>query len=1467
MTLLSGEVAGLLSPSSSHGNSIQMPADIPLPTTPMKEDPAEYIIPNGLSPHSETPKPSNASSPHTLDMAGPALAALRYLPIPLLVLSPLKTVILSNNAMVKLLQLNIKDKESETLRSSPLTNPLIGLSLPQIGIDILHNGRPVFTNWDLFLERSLTDTLASSNPPISPPPGTNNLTKSEIPKDSRSRSSTDLDPAVQDTAFDVILRYSTSRPGGQIRAQMIISFWKSDSQQFYTLSFTASSSTHAPDDLAPNVAEDPPSTLPYPSPSAPASDPCLNCGKNTLDISTIPDGISAPKFPPLGAPGQPQPQPPPSVLRKVTQLKDAMLDTIDTPIVGAWKDSSIALPNLAARNLMSPEADSSSEVILNALDRGHCWELFTEDFEQRLPVEEWPLTTLLQTEEPFTSKKIGLRDPKTGAKINYDVGGKLIRDKVTGEVLAGVISCRDVTEYTQRLARETARNEQRYETICETLPQVLWTTDPQGNIDYFSQRWYDYTGLAKEKSMGLLWKNSFHPEDLAETERRWDHSLATGEAYVVEYRCRRYDGAWRWMLGRALPLRDPTTGIILKWYGSCTDIHDVVEARTTAKRTREQLLKVVAHAQVTLWAVDSNRNLTLLEGLFIWDSHKRETSSEAYVGKNINEVFGKGQHDEIALKFLQPVESIMAGTMPEEMSESRLGGRWYRTRFVPIWSKAMETEDSYIDGCIGVSMDVTELKDKEKENSRLMANEAAAKEASRLKSQFLANMSHEIRTPIAGVIGMAELLIDTKLDEDQRECAENIQRSANGLLTVINDILDFSKIESGRLDIEEVQFSLSVVIRDVSKMLGYAAERKNLIFESDVQVGEQKDLIVMGDPGRVRQILTNLLTNSIKFTSFGVVRLCVAALHETSETIEIQFIIEDTGIGIEEEVRKRLFVPFSQADRRFGGSGLGLTISKNLVDLMHGKIELESSLGSGTKAIFSIPFNRPQKPSGPSDLIDLGTLPERLQSEISCSSSEYDQIQKSPLDRNARRPPPVLRPNIPSAPKPLDDDLGLPASKRQKIHVLVVEDKQVLPFAAFYRLLTLFSLINQHIAVRTIQKLFFSVSAVWNGKEALDYLMMEPSPSHPQPDIILMDVQMPVIDGYRATHLLRYHEPYISKPKIQVTPIVAMTASAIAGDREKCKKAGMDDYLAKPVKRKTLEKMLVKWSMQLYKSQYFRQANSSSAISHDNISCTESDSHSQGTVQNDSDNKKTSIAEDESPEVARSDEESYAPSELLSESPSEILSQASSPSLPNIHQASQLGFENEIELRMQRVAAEEKAIVLRDEKLIAASEDNDNNLPNSGRNSVSKTVSNNSSAGTTRRFIFHQSPSPNSSSQEGTYFPGITKISPFTQKLTTENMEKFMEQNDAADAADAAAASNRSSATAPGKSPASPTQNTVLGSWGLHSSRMHSRPKPPISVQRTSTSATAINIGATAGPEPLSPRKDSSETVTFVPKN
>jgi signal transduction histidine kinase len=351
---------------------------------------------------------------------------------------------------------------------------------------------------------------------------------------------------------------------------------------------------------------------------------------------------------------------------------------------------------------------------------------------------------------------------------------------------------------------------------------------------------------------------------------------------------------------------------------------------------KEQLVNVMKHAEMTMWCLNQDREITFFEGKMLGEDNNPPLPNfhKNVIGKNIYDVFRGSNFLPV---YKESIERILNEQSSFEASEFENKGRWYRSRLVPQTGRKSHSgkmDETSVVGLVGISMDFTELKKKEQDNVQLLANEAAAKEASKMKSNFLANMSHEIRTPIAGIIGMSELMLDTDLDEEQGEFAHNIQRSANSLLTVINDILDFSKVESGRLDIEEVQFSLSVVIEDVSKMLAFAAERKGLRFISDIRLGEAEDFVLLGDPGRVRQIITNLLTNSIKFTSEGWVKMGVSLLKDTRESVTVEFTVEDTGIGIEEEVKKRLFKPFSQADsstaRRFGGTGLGLTICKNV---------------------------------------------------------------------------------------------------------------------------------------------------------------------------------------------------------------------------------------------------------------------------------------------------------------------------------------------------------------------------------------------------------------------------------------------------------------------------------------------------------------------------------------------------------
>ncbi|KAK2020979.1 hsp90-like protein [Colletotrichum zoysiae] len=1153
-------------------------------------------------------KRSHSASPFRISMpyitpGQLAFSAMQYLPVPLLILNNLKAVVLANEAMGRMLGMTNDALDD----NSHVAERLRGQSLSQVGIDMIQEGRPVWVGWEAFLDSLVVEMGAKQTSKDAADMFSQGYGGEATPTpDSLAPPMLDTHPspaAVKDAVVDVVIsrkelgkpgydsRNRSGASGHQVYAKMIVTIWEiEDHQVYFTLTFTSSQSP--PSSLVssrktvakPAILEqadrktisnsNPPSV----SSSHDSSSPSFRISPSAVSLSSSP-------FPPMGPPSTAAHASTPSILQKMILMRDALLDNTTMPILAMWKDGSVTFPNRAARALLRNEGDLEKSA--DGFDLLPSWTIYDCEFTEELDVSEYPISILLRTEKPFSNMRVGMID-ENGKRMVYDALGEAIRDDSTGEFLAGVVTFRDVTKMTEEITEIKERDEERFKLICDTMPQLVWTTRADGYHDFFNTRWYTYTGLTPEDSLGLGWKHPFHPDDMPETIKRWKHSLATGDPYVTEYRCRSRTGEWRWMLGRALPLRNKETGEIEKWFGTCTDVNEGIEAKLAARSTRQQLLSVLAHSQVTIFTVNTDLKLTMLEGALIWDSNGEDSTpphSSWFIGQNMYEVFNRlnpqlktGEHP----KFLRPVEDILAGGKSEEVAEHGMDGRWYRTRFLPIFGKktkeGLSTNETCIEGVIGVIMDVSELKEKaeglkeeSREKKQAMANEAAAKEANRLKSQFLANMSHEIRTPITGVIGMAELLRDMELDAEQTEYVENIQRSANALLTVINDILDFSKVESGRLDIEEVQFSLSVIVTDVRKMLSFAAERKNLDFRSDISGEIENDLVVIGDPGRVRQIITNLLTNSIKFTNQGYVKFSVQKESETSDSIVVKFIVEDSGIGIEEEVRKKLFQPFSQGDastaRKFGGTGLGLTICKNLLELMHGNMTLESTQGNGTVATFWVPFSKPQQQRG-GPLVEIDSIPGRLQSEmsVSCNSSEYEQLLSTPpasgdssqfLSDKNRSPARRLSVRTP----PASEEEMLPHSERAKIRVLVVEDNAI----------------NQQIATKTIMKLGFSVTAAWNGKDALEYMAAAKQGKHAKPDIILMDVQMPVIDGYKCTHLLRHHVPY--KAYLQDVPIVAMTASAIQGDKEKCTRAGMDDYLAKPVKSKTLEKMLVRWSL------------------------------------------------------------------------------------------------------------------------------------------------------------------------------------------------------------------------------------------------------------------------------------------------
>ncbi|KAK5235063.1 hypothetical protein LTR47_003899 [Exophiala xenobiotica] len=1129
--------------------------------------------------------------PHLPKSAEIALATLSTLPTPLLVLSSLKTVILANTAAGRLLGVDQAGVDTT------LTDILEGQTLSQLGIDLVSDGIPIWVSWEKFLDNlaaGFRDIDENKNSPGELLPGihSGNTTPTPLSDLRRGRSpARSRTKKRQDTIVDVTIsspkgaQHQRPHPNTRQKARtqairatcrMIISIWTFEGQQFFTLTFTSLASHPKPRGHEELVRRNPSSNS-NSTKSSQSSQSHTPSSSNSASNMNTPSETSSHgiAFPPNSGPAQCIQSSALTDFQKVLKMKNAMLNAIEIPLIAMWKDESVVFPNMAARRLLAVDADPTSDDSYDFLSRFKPW---SPDFSHELSESNNPIIALCRSKRAFTNWQIGMISEKTGKKSTFDVSGYPLFDEKNKEFQAGLIAFKDVTSYADKLASQAAEKEDWFRLMCDMMPVICWTARPDGYNDYFSQRWYEYTGLSKADTEGFDWIAPFHPDDMPETARKWKHSLATGEKFEVQYRCRSKDGEWRWMLGSALSLRDHTTGDIVKWFGSITDIQDVIDAKLAQQQARQNLIDVLTHSQMSLWIIDQSETVTFFEGMFL----DHQNGKDEIVGKPIHEAFTRYVTKGSLTEFREAIRRISRGTSSLEIVESEVSSRWFRSKLVPLKAKKSvqgSEDEEYVAGVIGIGTEVTQLRQKEVENITLLANETAAKEASKMKSSFLANMSHEIRTPIAGVLGMSELLMDTKLDEEQTEFAQNIKRSANALLTVINDILDFSKIESGRLDIEEVQFSLSIVVQDVAKMLSHAAKRKGLDFISEIQLGSPDTLILLGDPGRIRQILMNLLTNSIKFTSDGYVKMSTRIVNETDDTTTVEFCIEDTGIGIEEEVRKRLFRPFSQADsstaRRFGGTGLGLTICKNLVELMHGTISLDSKLDAGTNATFTIPFRKVEYKAGSnSDSLDVSSIPERLQSELSLSmngSSSRDggavlQRASSPVNPTSFTLASHRRSTTTSASGAENAALTV---EKDKFHILVVEDNPV----------------NQQIALKFIQALRFPASAVWNGREALEYLLKATSPSltpeqkkqYPVPSLIFMDVQMPVLDGYHATHLLRHHAPFTTISAINRIPIVAMTASAIQGDREKCEKAGMDDYMAKPVKRSALEKTILKW--------------------------------------------------------------------------------------------------------------------------------------------------------------------------------------------------------------------------------------------------------------------------------------------------
>ncbi|AET69921.1 signal transduction histidine kinase [Desulfosporosinus orientis DSM 765] len=544
-------------------------------------------------------------------------------------------------------------------------------------------------------------------------------------------------------------------------------------------------------------------------------------------------------------------------------------------------------------------------------------------------------------------------------------------------------------------------------------------------------------------------------------------------------------------------------------------------------------------------------------------------------------------------------------------------------------------EDGKIRRFIGVLQNITERKRTEEELKRAME---AAEEASQAKSQFLANMSHEIRTPMNAIMGLAHLLAQSDLKESQQNYVAKIEGASKTLLRIINDVLDFSKIEAGKLEIENIKFNLDKVLENVANLYSISAAEKGIDLNFDT--GEGVPDVLIGDPLRLEQVLSNLITNAIKFTNRGEVNVSVKVLGENNDEVKLSFTVSDTGIGITKEHIGRLFRAFTQADgsmtRKYGGTGLGLTISKQLVELMNGEISVESVYGEGTSFHFIVHFHKAldlKKPScsnypdlqGKKALIidhnktSLTILERMLRSfslEVTALNDPFEALER--LHRECFDLL-VIDFNLPELPgiefyKRIiaNPDIALPKTifvsaigRETHYHqvkqlgvrnFLVKPINQSLMFDAIMNALNGTALhqgevihdeansrkhrgeladkrvlvvedndINQLVAKDMLEQAGMLVSIANNGEEAIKYVHANKFAA------VLMDVQMPVMDGYKATEILR--KTYSSSE----LPIIAMTANALRGDRERSIAAGMNDYISKPIDPNRLFDTLEKW--------------------------------------------------------------------------------------------------------------------------------------------------------------------------------------------------------------------------------------------------------------------------------------------------
>jgi two-component system, sensor histidine kinase and response regulator len=682
-----------------------------------------------------------------------------------------------------------------------------------------------------------------------------------------------------------------------------------------------------------------------------------------------------------------------------------------------------------------------------------------------------------------------------GAHLMGEVHERFIRDE-RGNVAGIRFALLDVTARC-RAEQALEQANSLLEAVIRASPLAIGVLDLNGNVRSWNPAAERVFGWTQEEVLGRALP-VVHRDD-AEGFKEYLDAVNGGQAFGgLEKGALRKDGSELDVSIWSAPLRD-SQGKITGSVALCADITQRKRDEQKLRESEERYRDVFENAHDIIFSIDLDGNYTSLN-----KAAEQATGYSRAEGLRMNVDQVTAPRDRARVRELIALKLAGGAATTDEVTILTKDGREVMLEIRPrlVFDKGRPV------GIQSVGRDVTERKrhqdelarytrELQRKNEELLEALTAARAAAQAKNCFLANMSHEIRTPMNGIVGMIDLLLSTPLGCEQREYAETIQLSAAALLAVISDVLEFSRIEAGKLELETAPFELATVLGAVCALLGIGARQKGL--QLSFSVGAAVPRMVRGDASRLRQIMTSLIGNAIKFTEQGEVAVRMALESEAGEIVTIRVTVRDTGIGIAPERCAPLFEGFEQGDnsatRKYGGAGLGLAISKQLVELIGGQIGVESELGRGSTFWFTAQFHKQVEP-------------------------------RAPCAPTASVPPAGVR-------------------------ILLAEDNEV----------------NRRITLRMLEKCGFQAEAVCDGRQAADAVLGG------HYDVVLMDVHMPTMDGLAATAEIRGREA-----DGRHTPIVAMTARALAGDREECLASGMDDYIAKPVQMKELRQAIQRWA-------------------------------------------------------------------------------------------------------------------------------------------------------------------------------------------------------------------------------------------------------------------------------------------------